>query len=126
LTELLVDSRLLIKDAIEPSKYKKHSRSPPKEWKGVFELLLYGLDRRKRDAASAESIMAFFETEFRDKHFIRIEKIRIIFYESAQSCLIKLNQESVAQFVYFYLDKKLQYFKNFFGDHLQIFRIISN
>lgn len=91
---MLVDSRLLVKDNIEPIKCKKHQKSPPKEWKGVFELLLYGIDRRRKNSSSPESIMTFFENEFKDKNFIRIEKIRIIHFEGAQSCLIKVNQES--------------------------------
>jgi hypothetical protein len=78
LTEILVDSRLLVKDRIEPVKCKKHQKSPPKEWKGVFELLLYGIDRKKRNASSAEALQTFFENEFRDKSFIRIEKVRIV------------------------------------------------
>ena len=125
LCNLLVDSTLLRIDAVEPTKAQR-DKKPPKEWKGVTELLWYGVDRGRRCAYEKADFERFLKAEFSQHNFIEIDRVRYVHYQGTQSALVRFKNENAAQFVYFNFHVKPHRFRENVGEHIQVLRVLEN
>jgi hypothetical protein len=122
ISNAIIDSSYLITDKIEPKKVERGKVSP--EWKGILELLLCNVDRNiyyKREMLEFEETM---KSRFEKFPWIKLKKIREVYYKGKPSILLRFGDDLSSEFVYFNLSTATQ--KDLLGQQCEVFRVTEN
>jgi hypothetical protein len=94
------------------------------EWKGVTELLLFNVDRRIHMKAEMAEFEDHLKVRFEKYPWIKIRRVRELYYRGRPSILLRFADESAASFTYFNLSSASQ--REVIGQGCEVLRVTEN